>query len=265
VAISDKNLRRLNLGTKPKTLVVIQAVIHEFVSGERIMIRTLITPRFGSIHSAVNCLLLSVIALSLVGCATSGPTPTATEPEPSPTNSPEPKPTSTTTPSPTPEHPASPTSPPEQPEEDMDMTWGIPLGAVYELRGACADGSKLAQMDVNDELDVDSIALGLFMLGDQLAIVEAGLAEWRPMESLTAYRDPLVELHTQVDDALFGWLAGEHSPSDALAILQEQCPTADTLLEDLENLAVENEVPNAFLDEYRESYESMPSIFEFLK
>lgn len=209
--------------------------------------------------------LLFASSIVLVGCGSPTPAPDTPRRVSSATNSPEPSFTATVGPSVTPAPPASPATPDQQPEEDLDLTWGIPIGAAYELGGVCADGSRLAQMAIDGELDQDTITLGLVMLEDQLSIVASGLADWQHEDFQADIYDSLVELREQFDGALFGWLNGEVPASDALEILQERCPTVATLSENLENLARDHGVPDEFLEEYKQSYESMPSIFEFLE
>ncbi len=103
------------------------------------------------------------------------------------------------------------------------------------------------------------------MLDDQLTIVASGLAKWEPLEVRRVYGDSLNELGVKFQDTLHMWLGDEISPSEALATLQQECPAVDTLSGDLENLAIENGVPSEFLDKYKKSYQSMPSIFDYLK
>jgi hypothetical protein len=208
-------------------------------------------------HLHIALVLLLGITTLLMGCGSSRPVEDTLEPEPSLTV--------IAGPSATPSPPASPATPDQQPAEDLDLTWGIPIGAAYELNSVCADGFTLAQMAMDSELNQDTITLGLVMLEDQLSAVASGLADSQNKDFQADIYDSLVELREQFDGALLGWLHGEVPASAALWILQERCPAVATLSGNLEHLARDQGVPVEFLEGYRQSYESMPSIFEFLE
>lgn len=160
-----------------------------------------------------------------------------------------------------------PLTPPAEPPSapvNFDQTWAVPIGAAYELMGVCQDAPNLAGMVLDEQLGEEMSNLGLVMLGNQLTVVNSGLADWQPTEAQAPFAEPLNQFASLFADTISNWVGQQISAAEAQQVFDEQCPAVATLLDDLNQLAGEEGVPEDYLKNLSETYQSMPSIFDFI-
>lgn len=209
-------------------------------------------------RSVLKFTTLALIATLAAAC---GGSPAAQPPE-----QPQAAPTSAATEAPavTALPPLTPPSEPPSSQNNLDQTWAIPLGAAYELIGICQDAPMLANMTLDEQLGEEMTTLGLVMLGDQLTVVNSGLAGWQPTEAQVPYVDPLNQYATDFTATVSDWLNQEMDATEAQNYFNEQCPGVSTLLDDLNQLARDEGVSEDYLANMSDTYQGMPSIFDFL-